>query len=102
MIFQKGTLRSGMSDKAVGRRCTGRREMYCNWMRRCILCPYCEVELTMVLMAVHRQRMHGMKPDIDWKRLLISQTEHTPQVFDVNFPKGMLQCRFSIPRCLGS
>ena len=39
----------------------------------------------------HRQRMNGTDPEIDWSRLLISQTEQIPQVFDMMFLKGKSQ-----------
>ena len=35
--------------------------------------------------------MHGMDTKIDWNRLLVSQTEHITQVFEVSFLKGTSQ-----------
>ena len=43
-----------------------------------------------------------MEPEIDCKRLSVSQTEHIPQVFDVIFLKGTSQCPCPFPGCPGS
>ena len=45
--------------------------------------------------------MHGAESEIDWNRFLVSHTEHIPQVFDVNLPKGTSQWPYPLPRCPG-
>ena len=39
-------------------------------------------------MTAHHQRMHGTEPTIDWSWLLVSHTEHQPQVYD-QFPGSL-------------
>ena len=56
-----GALRSGMSEEAVGQRCTVRGVTYQERPRQWIPCPYCGVELTAVLVKAHRRRMHGIE-----------------------------------------
>ena len=47
-------------------------------------------------MKEHRRSMHWTEPVIDWNRLLVSQTEHLPQVYDIRFRKNTMQfpCTF--------
>ena len=46
--------------------------------------------------------MHGTEPEIYLNRLLVSQMENIPQVFDVIFLKSMSQCQCPFTVCLGS
>ena len=50
-------------------------------------------------MTEHRRIIHGKEMVIDWNRLLVSQTEDLPQVYDVSFPKGTTQCPYPFPIC---
>ena len=52
----------------------------------------CGIELTDGSIKVHQRSMHGTELEIDWNRLLASQTEHLIQLYDVSFLKGMMQC----------
>ena len=49
----------------------------------------------------HRWWMHGTEPKTDWNQLLVSQTEHIPQVFDFSFLKGTSQCQCPFPSFQG-
>ena len=42
------------------------------------------VNYRVFLIVVHRRCVHRTEPEIYWNRLLVSQTEHFPQVFDVS------------------
>ena len=50
-------------------------------------------------MMVYRRRMHEKEPEIDWNHLPVSQTEHLTQVYDIRFPKGMVQFPHPFPIC---
>ena len=82
--------------------CKGRGVTYHERLRRCIPCPDYIIELTVVLMMTHRRRMHGTEPEIYWNRLLVSQTEHIPQVLTSLFPKVVYQSQCPFPVCPGS
>ena len=43
-----------------------------------------------------------MKPAIGWCRLLVSQTEHQPQVYNVRFLRSTNRCTYPFSGCLGS
>ena len=73
MACQTVTLLSGISEEAVGRRCTYRGAMYCERLRRRIHFLECIVELTVGLMTTHIRSMRGTEPEIYWKRLPVSQ-----------------------------
>ena len=47
-------------------------------LQRCIPCPDCVLDLTLVPMVDHCRHMYVTDTEIDWKRLMISQTEHLP------------------------
>ena len=87
IMCQPRALRSGMSEEAVGRRCMCLGASYRGQLYRQIPCPWYGVKLSAGFMAAHRIRIQGKDPEIDLKRLMVSQTEHLTQVYEVRFPK---------------
>ena len=59
----------------------------------------CRFDINAGLMTANRRQMHGTEPEIDWNQLLVSQAEHTPQVFGVSLPKGTAQCKWTLSVC---
>ena len=70
------------------------------WRR--IPLPKFRVELTYGSMTAHQIRIHRTESAIDWKRMLVSQMEHLPQLYNTSFPKGMTQCPCPFHGCPGS
>ena len=91
-----------MSEEAVVRQRTVKGATYRGRLRIHNPCPDSGVDLTTGLVAVHRRRMHGTEPDIYWKWLPVSQTEHISQIFDVILPKGTSHFPCTFPGCPGS
>ena len=71
--------------------CTGVRESYYEKLRKRTPCPECGVELTAGSTMENMRRIQGTEPDIGWKFLLVNQTEHLQNVYNVSFPKVMTQ-----------
>ena len=92
MTFQPGALWPGMLEEAMGQRCTSLGATYREYLQRPIPYPQCSAELTAGYMMSHQRRMHRTEPEIDWNWLMFSHTEHLPQVYEINFPKGIAQC----------
>ena len=86
MKCQPDALSIGMSEESKKLKCTGVRYSYHERLRRLISCPECRVKIIAGSMTSHRIQMHRMEPVIERNRLLISQTGHHPQVYDVRFP----------------
>ena len=102
MTCQPGELRLGISEDAVGRRYKGVVASYREQPHRWIICPEYGVELTAGSMKAHRRRIQRTEPAIYWNQLLVSQTEHPPQVYDVRLPKGTTPLPWTFSKCLGS
>ena len=43
-------------------------------------------------MTAHLLHMHRKESTIDWSQLLVSQTEHQPQMYDVRFLRSTKRC----------
>ena len=86
MTFQPGALRLGMSAEAKALKFTGVIDSYRLRLQKNIPGPECGFELTMGSMTSHRRCMYRTELSIDWNRLLVSQMENHPQVYDVSFP----------------
>ena len=97
MTCQLGALQSGMSEEATALKCTSVGDLYRVILQRRTPCLKCGVDLTKGSMTSHRRRMHGMEPAIDWIRLLVSQTEHQHQVYDVSFLRLTKRCPCPLP-----
>ena len=91
MTCQPGSLRSGISEEAKALKCTGLDESYRVQLRRRIPCLECGFEITLGSMTARIRHKHRTEPAIDWIRLLVSQTEHQPQVYDVIFLRSTNQ-----------
>ena len=99
MTCHPGTLRSRVSEEAVGQHCTGRGDKYRERLRRRILFPDCGVELNAGSMTAHRRCTHGTGPEIDWNQIPVSQMEHITQLFDIILLTGTSQCPCPFPIC---
>ena len=91
MTCQPRILRSGMLEEAKDLKCKGVGDLYRVILRRRIPCPECGVELTKGPIRAHRRRMHRTESTIDLSRVLVSQMEHQPQVYDVIFLRSTKQ-----------
>ena len=78
-------------------KCTGLGNSYRVRLQRRISCPECRVELTAGSMTAHRCCMYSMELVIDWSWMLVSQTEHQPQVYNVRFLRSIKRCPCSFP-----
>ena len=91
MIFHPGDLRAEIPEEVMELKCTGVGDSYQVRLQRRIPCLECEVEIAAGYMTEHRFRMNGTEPVIEWSRLPVSQTVHSPQVYGVIFPRTKKQ-----------
>ena len=85
------------------RRRTGEVTNHCNRLRRRIPWPECGAEVTTASLKAHRKQMNRTKPEIDWNRLLVSQTRHQIMVYQMSFPGypcDMLISASVVPWCV--
>ena len=80
MTCQTSILRSRMSEEAKTLKCTVVGDLFRVRLRTRILCPECGIDLILRSMTSHCRRMHRMEPEIYWIWILVSHTEHQPQV----------------------
>ena len=80
MTCQTSILRSRMSEEAKTLKCTLVGDLFRVRLRTRIPFPECRVKFTARSMTEHRRRMHRMEPAIYRIWILVSHTEHQPQV----------------------
>ena len=90
-----------MSAEAFTRRSTGEGENYRDRLGLWIPCPGCGDEATAVSLTSHCILIHGTKPDINWGRLPVSQTEHQKMVYQLSFLGTLAMCQCPVLRFSG-
>ena len=73
MTCQPGDIQSGKLEEAFGRIITGEGATYQERLR--IRVPYLDygVEIMSGYLTYQLRRLHGIKLDIDWERIIVSQ-----------------------------
>ena len=102
MTCQPGALGSQISADVKALEFTGVVDLYCMRLRRRIPFLECGVELTEGSMSAHCSCMHGAETEIYWNLLLVSQTEHCLQVYNVRFLRSTKRCPWPFPGWPGS
>ena len=87
MTCQLGATRLGILEEALGWRSIGEEATYWERLKRISPCTECGVDMTSGPMIDHRQRLHGIDPEIYWDMLLVIQQNNLLQVYEVRFPE---------------